>query len=192
MPPKKSKTKKSVKKVVELEAFAPRAAAWLAMNPDHDAVKSQIASKFKISQSDAETVLKLAKERLAFAADVDLRLELGTRREQLNDLLNRARDAGDLRVELATLQELSKLSNVYAAPVVFDSEESVESPVEALARKHLESLDLAPAGLPLEELARRVAGSALDKGRDGLQLRLRAEHTGTRALSERGGLSRRL
>ena len=150
MPPKKSKTKKSVKKVVELEAFAPRAAAWLAMNPDHDAVKSQIASKFKISQQDAETVLKLAKERLALAADVDL------------------------RVELATLQELSKLSNVYAAPVVFDSEESVESPVEALARKHLESLDLAPAGLPLEELARRVAGSALAKGRDGLQLRIRA------------------
>ena len=159
MPPKKAKTKKSVKKVVELEAFAPRASAWLAMNPDHDAVKSQIASKFKISQSDAETVLKLAKERLALAADVDLRLALGTRREQLNDLLNRARAAGDLRVELAALQELSKLSNVYAAPVVFDSEESVESPVEALARKHLESLDLAPAGLPLEELARRVAGA---------------------------------
>lgn len=156
-----SKTQKLAKEKVDLNAFVPRVAAWLAMSRDAEATEKEIERQFGLSKVNAAKVVKLAKEHLALAADVDLRLELGKRREQLDDLLQRARNVGDLAVELRTLQEMSKLSNVYAAPTVFDTDDGAESPADALARRHLEGLGVAAKGLPIEELARQVAATWL-------------------------------
>ena len=156
-----SKPQTRTKEKVDLNAFAPRVAAWLAMSRDAEATEKEVERQFGLSRLNAVKVVKLAKEHLALAADVDLRLELGKRREQLDDLLQRARNVGDLAVELRTLQEMSKLSNVYSAPTVFETSDSAESPADALARQHLEGLGLTPKGLPIEELARQVAATWL-------------------------------
>ena len=60
---------------------------------------------------------------------------------------------------------ISKLSNVYAAPTLFDADESAESPADALARQHLEGLGITPKNLPIEELARQVAAIWLNQMR---------------------------
>lgn len=78
--------------------------------------------------------------------------EFQLRKEQLEDLQQRANDAGDLRAELDAIKEINKLCGLYAEPV--DNGESAEA---AIARRHLESLGLVEKGLPIEELARRVA-----------------------------------
>lgn len=78
-----------------------------------------------------------------------------TRRRELKDLIARARDVGDLRVELDALKELSKLEKIYERPVGVENAETAES--ARLAREHLEGLGIAPSGLPLEELARLAA-----------------------------------
>lgn len=162
---REKKTVRQVNEKIDLAAFAPRVAAWLAMTRDAEATEAEVQKQFGLSRVNAAKVVKLAKEHLALAADVDLRLELGKRREQLDDLLRRTRKAGDLAVELRTLQEISKLSNVYAAPTLFDADESAESPADALARQHLEGLGITPKNLPIEELARQVAAIWLNQMR---------------------------
>lgn len=79
--------------------------------------------------------------------------EFQKRKEQLEDLRRRAFDAGDLRSELAAIQEINKLCGLYNEQ--FD--DSGDSVSVLYARQHLESLNVAPPGLPLEELARRVS-----------------------------------
>lgn len=158
-----SKTQNLAKEKVDLVAFVPRVAAWLAMSRDAEATEKEIERQFGLSKVNAVKVVKLAKEHLALAADVDLRLELGKRREQLDDLLQRARNVGDLAVELRTLQEMSKLSNVYSAPTVFETSDSAESPADALARQHLEGLGLTSKNLPIEELSRQIAAIVVSK-----------------------------
>lgn len=133
------------------------------MSRDAEATEKEVERQFGLSKLNSVKVVKLAKEHLALAADVDLRLELGKRREQLDDLLQRARAVGDLNVELRTLQEMSKLSNVYSAPTVFETSDSAESPADALARSHLEGLNLTAKGLPIEELSRQIASIVLSR-----------------------------
>lgn len=158
-----NKTTNKTKEQIDLKAFVPRVAAWLAMSRDAEATEKEVERQFGLSKLNSVKVVKLAKEHLALAADVDLRLELGKRREQLDDLLQRARAVGDLAVELRTLQEMSKLSNVYSAPTVFETSDSAESPADALARSHLEGLNLTAKGLPIEELSRQIAAIILSK-----------------------------
>ena len=78
--------------------------------------------------------------------------EFQLRKEQLEDLQQRANEAGDLRAELDAIKEINKLCGLYQEPV--DNGESAEA---AIARRHLESLGLVEKGLPIEELARRLA-----------------------------------
>lgn len=78
--------------------------------------------------------------------------EFQLRKEQLEDLQQRANESGDLRAELDAIKEINKLCGLYAEPV--DNGESAEA---AIARRHLESLGIVEKGLPIEELARRVA-----------------------------------
>lgn len=158
-----NKTTNKTKEQIDLKAFVPRVAAWLAMSRDAEATEKEVERQFGLSKLNSVKVVKLAKEHLALAADVDLRLELGKRREQLDDLLQRARAVGDLAVELRTLQEMSKLSNVYSAPTVFETSDSAESPADALARSHLEGLNLTAKGLPIEELSRQIASIVLSR-----------------------------
>lgn len=78
--------------------------------------------------------------------------EFQIRKNQLEDIQARAHDDGDLRAELAAIQELNKLCGLYSEPV-----ENGESASAEIARLHLEGTGVVEKGLPLEELARRVA-----------------------------------
>lgn len=88
----------------------------------------------------------------ATAEPVITREEFTLRKKQLEDLRRRANDADDLRAELSAIQELNKLCGLYRA----HSDEPNDTAVE-LARQHLEGIGTVEKGLPLEELARRVA-----------------------------------
>ena len=78
--------------------------------------------------------------------------EFQIRKNQLEDIQARAHDDGDLRAELAAIQELNKLCGLYSEPV-----ESGESAAVEIARLHLEGTGVVEKGLPIEELARRIA-----------------------------------
>ena len=67
------------------------------------------------------------------------------------------RNDGDLRAELAAIQELNKLSGLYSEPV-----ENGESAAVEIARIHLEGTGVVEKGLPLEELARSDGSLLLD------------------------------
>ncbi len=74
------------------------------------------------------------------------------RKQQLEDIQARANMEGDLRSELAAIQEINKLCGLYNTAAEVDTDENA-----GCARQHLEGLNIAPRGLALEELARRVA-----------------------------------
>lgn len=78
--------------------------------------------------------------------------EFLVRKEQLEDIQARAKNDGDLRAELAAIQELNKLCGLYSEPV-----ENGESAAVEIARLHLEGTGVVEKGLPIEELARRIA-----------------------------------
>lgn len=151
------------KKVSQL-ARVRRVASFIAIERDPEAVVSFCRNTFGVSAQAAEALIRDAKAELALAADVDVREELGRRKEQLEDVRERAREAGDLRVELAAIQELAKLCGVYQSTTVIDTASDAESAVASLARRHLEALGVAPKGLPLEELARLVAANFYGEG----------------------------
>jgi len=146
-----------------------RVASFLALERDRERVVDFCVSSFGCSSDSADALIKAARQELALAADVDFRVELGKRREQLEDLRERARRADDLRVELATIQELNKLANLYQSERV----ELPDDPGAALARQHLEALGVAPNNLPLEELARLVANYVANLPEYGEQKELR-------------------
>lgn len=132
-------------------------AARLAVERDSENVEAFCRESFGVSQAAAKALVKEARARLALAADVDVREELGRRKEQLEDLRERARSSGDLRVELAAIQELSKLCDLYGSAAVSNAASDSESAAVSLARGHLEGLALTQKGLPIEELARQIA-----------------------------------
>lgn len=134
-----------------------RVASFLALCRDGEEVERLTIEEFNVKKSEARALVKSARAFLALAADVDVRAELGLRKEQLEDLLARTRDAGELKIELDTIRELSKLARVYDAATVVNVAESAEAVNVALARGHLEALEVCPRGLPIEELARLVA-----------------------------------
>lgn len=134
----------------------------LAVERDADRVVEFCRDSFNVSESVARALIKDARAALAIAADVDVREELGRRKEQLEDLRERARDAGDLRVELSTIQELSKLCDLYGTTSASSAAADVESATVALARAHLEGLGIVPKGLPIEELARQIAAVVMN------------------------------
>lgn len=136
---------------------ARRVASYLALERDVERVAEWCRETFGSSDREARELIRAAREELASAADVDQREELGRRREQLEDLRKRAKEGQDLRVELAAIQELSKLLDLYKTSTMIDASAEVESAAVSLARRHLEGLAVAPTGLPIEELARVVA-----------------------------------
>ena len=136
-----------------------RVASYLALERDHEKVAAFCAHSFGSSPAECKRLINDARASLALAADVDVREEVGKRKEQLEDLQARAREAGDLRVELSAIQELAKLLDLYQQSQAVDAENSAEGIAASIARKHLEGLGVTPAGLPLEELARLVAAA---------------------------------
>lgn len=102
--------------------------------------------------------------------------EFQLRKEQLEDLQQRANEAGDLRAELDAIKEINKLCGLYQEPV--DNGESTEG---ALARAHLEGTGLVEKGLPLEELARRIAYILSNKCDETKLMKLRKQTRGVGA-----------
>lgn len=78
--------------------------------------------------------------------------EFDVRKAQLEDIQARAYEIGDLRAELAAIQEINKLCGLYA-----ESFNAEKSNVDEIVRTHLEGTGVVEKGLPLEELARRIA-----------------------------------
>lgn len=154
--------KKAAAQKITREAKVRRVAAYLALERDADRVESYCAASFGSSPPEARRLIKEARALLALAADVDVREEIGAKKKQLEDLQQRAKEAGDLRVELSAIQELAKLLDLYASATPIDPENGSESVETTLARKHLEGLGVAPIGLPIEELARLVVAAYLE------------------------------
>lgn len=139
-----------------------KVAALIAALRDSDRVRDVLRSEYALDDQETENAIKAGRDSLALAADVDARLEFAARREQLEDLRARARDANDLKTELDVLRELSKLCDLYRAASVADEKSAAESADAALVREHLEALPFVPQGLPIEELARLVAAHWLN------------------------------
>lgn len=134
-----------------------KTAALLASTRDSEKVKEILLTEYGLKEKDVSSALQEGRDALAIAADVDARMEFATRREQLEDLRIRAKDAGDLKTELDVMKEQSKLCDLYRASSISDERSAAESSTVALAREHLERLPFIEKGLPFEELARLVA-----------------------------------
>lgn len=134
-----------------------KTAALLASTRDSEKVKEILLNEYGLDDKDVPAALQDGKDALVAAAEVDSRVEFATRREQLEDLRNRAKDAGDLKTELEIMKEQSKLCDLYRASSTSDEQSAAESSAVALAREHLEALPFVEKGLPFEELARMVA-----------------------------------
>ena len=134
-----------------------KTAALLASTRDSEKVKEILLTEYGLTEKDVSSAIQEGRDALAIAADVDARMEFATRREQLEDLRIRAKDAGDLKTELDVMKEQSKLCDLYRASTISDERSAAESSTVALAREHLERLPFVENGLPFEELARLVA-----------------------------------
>ena len=124
-----------------------KTAALLASTRDSEKVKEILLTEYGLNEKDVPAVIQEGRDALAIAADVDARMEFATRREQLEDLRIRAKDAGDLKTELDVMKEQSKLCDLYRASTVSDERSAAESSTVPFVEK----------GLPFEELARLVA-----------------------------------
>ena len=134
-----------------------KTAALLASTRDSEKVKEILLNEYRLKEKDVSSAIQEGRDALAIAADVDARMEFATRREQLEDLRVRAKDAGDLKTELEVMKEQSKLCDLYRASTISDERSAAESSTVALAREHRERLPFVEKGLPCEELARLVA-----------------------------------
>lgn len=168
------------------EAHVNRVASLLAIERDSERVAQYCKTQLGANDAQAKKLIQEARARLALAADVDVREELGRRKEQLEDVRERAREAGDLRVELAAIQELAKLCDLYKTSNVLDAASEAEGAAVVLARKHLEGIGVAPDGLPIEELARLVAGAFLDYEGSAVRESKGTSKRGKRASQSRG------
>lgn len=133
-----------------------KTAALLASTRDSEKVKDILLNEYGLAEKEVSSAIQEGRDALAIAADVDARMEFATRREQLEDLRIRAKEAGDLKTELDVMKEQSKLCDLYRASTISDERSAAESSTVALAREHLESLPFVEKGLPFEELARLV------------------------------------
>ncbi|MDO5765879.1 MAG: hypothetical protein Q4P84_09295, partial [Elusimicrobiales bacterium] len=157
-----------------------KTAALLASTRDSEKVKEILLTEYGLKEKDVPAALQEGRDALAIAADVDARMEFATRREQLEDLRVRAKDAGDLKTELEVMKEQSKLCDLYRASTVSDEQSAAESSTTALAREHLEALPFVERGLPFEELARLVANRwIVDDNEDADERRLHQQKQGT-------------
>lgn len=143
--------------------YVRRAAGLLATLRDADAARAVCRREFGVDGTKLDALIADAKAELASAAEIDLRVEIGTAKKRLEDLRDRAKEAGDLRAELDAIKELNKLCDLYKQTSLADVASAAESATLALVREHLEGLDVAPKDLPIEELARFVAAAFLEK-----------------------------
>lgn len=158
---------KGKKRGVREDAGISIAAMLLVTLRDEEAVYTRLEQE-GYKRQKADKLVEAARQRIVLAADVDRRRELGVLIERLRWLYEEAADAvknadrpadktaairvaKEITVQLGEVLDLQNHLNVGLV------EENVKSQVEEFVRGHLEGLRICEEGLPLEELARRVA-----------------------------------
>lgn len=122
-------------------------------------VISALCKKHKITKSEAEAIIKEAKEKITTASTVSAREELGFSIESLKKLYRESLEARDYKTALSVVKEKNRLLNLYDSDDLELVSESAKTRTEELVRQHLEPL-LIGLGIikkqdePLEELAR--------------------------------------
>lgn len=139
-----------------------RTAGLLATLRDVDAARAVCRRDFGVDGAELDALIADAKNELALAAEIDLRVEIGTAKKRLEDLRDRAKEVGDLRVELDAIKETNKLCDLYKQTSLADATSAAESATLALVRERLEGIVDAPEGLPVEELARLVEARVVE------------------------------
>lgn len=117
----------------------------------------RIAEKYKIEYKAAALLVEVGWAKIRRAGICDIQRELGLAKKQNESLYGLAIKAGNLYAAQSARNELSKLLRLYDAVNLAAVDEAFQSETERLAREHLENLTITEQGLPLEELARRVA-----------------------------------
>lgn len=115
-----------------------------------------------VPSGHAETLVDLAIDRIAVAADYDRRREIGRSVRRLNALYAMAAESKDVKSGVAVQKELNRLLDLYphdSADVHAEEAAQLQDVAEKLAAVagHLLPLALAPADYPVEEHARIAA-----------------------------------
>lgn len=130
---------------------------WIVEQGTGENAAEKIAAHFKISTTEASALVAVAWERIKRAGICDVQTELGLAKKQNEKIFRAALDAGNFYAAQSARNELSKLLRLYDAVNLAAIDEAFVSETERLTREHLENLKITDQGLPLEELARRVA-----------------------------------
>lgn len=116
--------------------------------------------QLKIPAKDIPGVIDEAKARIVAAADYDLTDELAQTLIRLDELYERAVKMQDIKTANAVLAgrvKLLGLGGKSSGPVLtVDYHDAENDMILDAVRSNLEALNIAPAGLPLEDLTRKV------------------------------------
>jgi hypothetical protein len=130
-----------------------------------DLVISACIENLGLAEPDARAAYAEARRRVVLAAEYHPDEELGRAITRLNDLYARSLKIQDTKTALAVQRELNRLLMLDRMPTYPPgAQPEITQDAEDLtaARRHLEALNLAPAGTGLAELARLVVGHVID------------------------------
>jgi hypothetical protein len=119
-------------------------------------------TRLELKPAAAAAALDAAKQAIVAAAEVDRRRELALAKLRLEELIAKAKEAGELKTQLAGIRELSKLLALYDAAGVeaLAEKEGEQTDAErelAAVAGHLLPLELAKPSYPVAEHARIAA-----------------------------------
>lgn len=123
-------------------------------------VRRALVANLKITDAQADELIKEVRRRLALAAKGDFIQELGRGVKRLNDLYQRSIKDGDTRAALACQKELNRLRGL--GPKRGESTGSVSSGEIEAARAQLLPLNLTPKDAPLAELCRLAVAKIVE------------------------------
>ena len=117
--------------------------------------------ELEVDRQYAATLVDLAIDKIAVAADYERRTEIGQSYHRLNHLYTVSLRQDDPRAALAAQKELNRLLDLYPNDSEPDSNLASEAVDNAktldVIREHLLPLNLAPDDYPIEEHARIAA-----------------------------------
>lgn len=124
--------------------------------PNLSTVRAACLDNLKIPAERVDAAIAEARLEITRAADVHRDEEFGKAVKRLENLFSDSNKIKDYKTALAVQKDLSRLIGLYPTGTQQAAEtgESEESAALARIREHLEPLDLAPPGTPVEELVR--------------------------------------
>ena len=128
-----------------------------------DAQALELATtRLQLKPAAAQAALDAAKQAIVAAAEVDRRRELAIAKLRLEELIVKAKEAGELKTQLAGMREMSKLLALYDAtgvdaPAGNECEQTDAERELAAVAGHLLPLELAKPTYPVAEHARIAA-----------------------------------